>query len=86
MLAKSILDYNEATRKANERGNKRQAVIINLKGLAMGNAWTDPKHDNTATVSELSFLFVTNAIRYLSGSNMVNRQRQRCACRWLNEG
>lgn len=52
MLAKTIMDYNDATRKANEKNSeRRQGLIIPLKGLKMGNAWTDPVSDNTATVS-----------------------------------
>lgn len=51
MLSKAILDYNEATRKAGQQDSKKQAMTINLAGLVMGNAWTDPFHDNSATVS-----------------------------------
>ena len=51
MLSKAILDYNAATLKANKQDSKKQAMTINLGGLAMGNAWTDPFFDNTATVS-----------------------------------
>jgi hypothetical protein len=51
MLSKTILDYNAATLKANKQDSKKQGMIINLAGLAMGNAWTDPYFDNTATVS-----------------------------------
>ena len=51
MLSKAILDYNAATLQANKQDGKKQAMTINLAGLAMGNAWTDPFFDNTATVS-----------------------------------
>lgn len=51
MLAKTILDYNAATLKANKQDGKKQGMTINLAGLAMGNAWTDPFFDNTGTVS-----------------------------------
>ncbi len=57
MFAKTILDYNAATLKANKDG-KKQAMTINLAGLAMGNAWTDPYFDNTATVSQGLIVFL----------------------------
>lgn len=50
LLAKRILDYNAWAKKANQKGDQQQHLIINLGGLAMGNAWTDAYHDNTATL------------------------------------
>lgn len=62
LLAKRILDYNAWAKKANQqlKGDQRQHLIINLGGLAMGNAWTDAYHDNTAT---LDFWWVCNNVQ-----------------------
>jgi hypothetical protein len=43
------LDYNAWATKQNALGGT-QHQIINLGGLAMGNAWTDAYYDNTATL------------------------------------
>jgi len=50
LLAKRILEYNEGVNKKVVSESNRQDFKINLAGIAMGNAWTDPFYDNKGRI------------------------------------